>query len=205
MRSLALILLAAAILCGCASSPGWKRRTFAFSLPAGPPIATTQTKIVSLSRVCVSPLFQSRSFTYRTGENSYEQDPYAGFLIPPERALAEPIRGWLRASGAFGRVAEPGSGLTATLVAEVSVNELYGDFRNESRPLATMEVHFICYEVKDGAAGRIVLDRVCLRETPLIRKAPDGLVADWAAGLREIMQEIQSKSVKATSNESAGR
>ena len=201
MRSLALILLATAILCGCVSSPAWKRRVFAFSLPNDPPITNAQTEIVVLRRVSISPLFQSRSFTYRTAENSYEQDPYAGFLIPPERALAEPIRAWIRASGVFGRVVEPGSGLTPTLVVEVSVNELYGDFRKASQPVGTMEIHFICYEVKDGAAGRIVLDKVCAHETPLTRKTPDALMAAWDADLREIMEAIHSAYIKANSND----
>jgi len=201
MRSLALILLATAILCGCASSPGWKRRVFAFSLPTEPPITNAQTDIVVLRRVSISPLFQSRSFTYRTAENSYEQDPYAGFLIPPERALAEPIRAWMRASGVFGRVVEPGSALTPTLVAEVSVNELYGDFRKASQPVGTMEIHFICYEVNDGTAGRIVLDKVCARETPLTRKTPDALMAAWDADLREIMEEINSEYGRANTND----
>jgi len=200
MRRLVLTLFAT-ILCGCASDPGWKRRVFAFSLPADPPIMTLRTNIITLSRVSISPLFQSRSFTYRTAENAYEQDPYAGFLIPPERALAEPIRAWLRASGVFGRVAEPGSGLTATLVAEVSVNELYGDFRKAAQPAGTMEIHFICYEVKDGIPGRIVLDKVCARETPLSRKSPDALMAAWDADLREIMEEINSEYAKANSND----
>ena len=201
MRCLVLMLLAAANLCGCASGPEWQRRGFAFSLPADPPITNAQTNVVALSRVSISPLFQSRSFTYRTAENSYKRDPYAGFLIPPERALAEPIRAWLRASGVFGRVAEPGSGLTSTLIAEVSVNELYGDFRNASQPVGTMEIHFMCYEVKDGAAGRIVLDKVCAHQTPLTRKTPDALMAAWDADLREIMAEINSEYAKATSNE----
>ena len=195
------ILLAASLLCGCASDSGWKRRSFAFSFPADPPVTNPQNKILVLSRVSISPLFQSRSFTYRTAENSYEQDPSAGFLIPPERALAEPIRAWLRIGGNFGRVAEPGSGLSPTFVAEVSVNELYGDFRKASQPVGTMQVHFICYEVKDGTAGRVVLDKVCARETPLTRKTPDALMAAWNADLREIMEEINSEHAKADSND----
>src|SRR5258708_32840564 len=139
MRDLAPIVLAGAILCGCSSGPDWKRRAFAFTLPADPPAPNAQTNIVALSRVSISPLFQSRSFTYRTAENAYVQDPYAGFLIPPERALAEPIRASMRASGVFARVVEPGSGLTPSLVAEVSVNELCGDFRQPSRLVGTME------------------------------------------------------------------
>ena len=201
MRSLAPLLLAACILVGCASDPRWKRQVFAFSLPADPPTTNAQTNIVALSRVSISPLFQNRSFTYRIAENTYEQDPYAGFLVPPERALAEPIRAWMRASGVFGRVVEPRSGLTPTLVAEVSVNELYGDLRQASRPVGTMQIHFICYEVKDGDPGRIVLDRVSAHETPLARNTPKALMAAWDADLREIMGEINSEYSKAISND----
>ena len=197
MRRLAPIILAAACLCGCSSGPGWQRRAFAFTSPSDPPTANADTNIVALSRVSISPLFQSRSFTYRTAENSYEQDPYAGFLVPPERALAEPICASMRAGGAFGRVVELGSGLTPTVVVEASVDALYGDFRQASKPVATMEIHFICYEVKDGIPGRIVLDKVCARETPLARKAADALMAAWDSDLHEIMKEINSEYAKA--------
>jgi hypothetical protein len=201
MRRLAPLLLAAGIFVSCASNPKWKRQVFAFSLPADPPTANAQTHIVALSRVAISPRFQSRSFTYRKAENAYEQDPYAGFLVPPERALAESIRAWMRIGGVFGRVLEPGSGLTPTLIAEVSINELYGDFRQASRPLGTLEIHFICYEVKDGEPGRIVLDRVCAHETPLARKTPEALMDAWNVDLREIMDEINSEYSKANSKE----
>ena len=201
MRSLASLLLAACVVVGCASDPKWKRQVFAFSLPADPPTTNAQTNLVALSHVSISPLFQSRSFTYRTAENSYEQDPYAGFLIPPERALAEPIRAWIRTSGVFGRVVEPRSGLTPTLVAEVSVNQLYGDFRKASQPVAAMEIHFILYEVNGDTPGRIVLDKACARETPLSRKTPDALMAAWDADLREIMEEINSEYAKANSHD----
>jgi cholesterol transport system auxiliary component len=195
------MLAAAAILCGCASGPAWKRQTFAFSLPPNPPAANARTNIVALNRVSISPRFQSRSFTYRTAENLYEQDPYAAFLVPPERALAEPIRAWMRDSGVFGRLVEPGSGLEPTLVAEVSINELYGDFRKASQPVARMEIHFIFYQVRDDTPGRIVLDTVCARETSLTRKTPAALMAAWDADLRQIMQDIASEYAKADSND----
>jgi cholesterol transport system auxiliary component len=195
------MLAAAAILSGCSSEPAWKRQAFAFSLPPDPPAANARTNIVALSRLSISPRFQSRSFTYRTAENLYEQDPYAAFLVPPERALAEPIRAWMRDSGGFGRLVEPGSGLEPALVAEVSINELYGDFRKPSQPVATMEIHFIFYEVRDDTPGRIVLDTVCARETPLTRKTPAALMAAWDADLRQIMHEIASEYAKADSND----
>lgn len=200
MKNAAPILFTAAILCGCASSSRWKRQSFAFSLPADPPTLNSPTNIVTLNRVSISPLFQSRSFVYRTAENTYEQDPYAGFLVPPERALAEPIRSWMRSSGVFGRVAEPGSGLTSTLAVEASVGELYGDFRKTSQPVGTMEIHFILYELNDDNPGRVLLDKVCAHQTPLARRTPEALMAAWDEDLQAIMEEICSDYAKANSN-----
>jgi hypothetical protein len=62
-----------------------------------------------------------------------------------------------------------------------------------------MEIHFVCYEVKDGEAGRIVLDKVCAHETPMVRKTPDALMAAWDTDLHEIMEEINSEYSTANS------
>lgn len=199
MRELILIALAAAVVSGCETRPSWKRQSFAFSLPADPPITNASDRIVALSRVSISPTFESRSFTYRTGEDSYEQDPYAGFLIPPERALAESIRASMRASGVFGRVVEPGSGIMPTLIVEAAINELYGDFRQASSPVGTMGIHIMCYEVQDSEPRHIVFDKYCFKETALARRTPDALMAAWDEDLREIMNQIDSEYAKTSS------
>ncbi|MGH7971400.1 MAG: hypothetical protein ACREIC_21995 [Limisphaerales bacterium] len=191
MRHVAKILPLAIVVCGCASGPTWKRQSFAFALPEDPPTTNVCDRLVALRRVSISPVFQSRSFTYRTGENSYEQDPYAGFLIPPERALEESIRASMRASAVFGRVVEPGSRITPSLIVEVAIKELYGYFRNPSRPVATMALHFMCYETRDGAPQRVILDTFCSHETLLAAKTPAALMAAWDADLREIMNQIR--------------
>jgi len=191
-------MLAAVILCGCSFSSGSKPpQLFAFSLPADPLRTNAPADIVALARVSISPRFQHRSFTYRTAENTYKQDPYASFLIPPERALAESMRAFMREGAVFGLVLDPGSGLTPTLVAEVSINELYGDFRQAAQPVGTMEIHFLCYESKDGSPGRILLDKLCAHSTPLTGKSASALMAAWDADLREIMKEINSEYAKA--------
>ncbi len=173
------MLFVVAILSGCISGPHWTRQTFAFSLPSDSPATISNTNLVALGRVAISPLFQSRSFTYRTADDSYEQDPYAGFLIPPEQALAESIRTSMRASGVFGTVIPPGNDLAPSLVAAVFVTQLYGDLRQREQPLGTMEIHFICYEVHDGVPGRIVLDKVCARETRMAARTPAALMTAW--------------------------
>jgi cholesterol transport system auxiliary component len=197
MRVVTPIVLLAAVLYGCSSGPNWKRQAFAFSLPADAPVTNAPPTVVALNRVSISPLFQSRSFTYRTADNTYEQDPYAGFLIPPERSLAESIRAWMRASGAFGRVLEAGRAIMPTLTVEVSIQELYADFRKPSQPVAIMALHFMCYESQDGVPRRIVLDKFCTRETPLASKTPAAVIAAWDTDLRQIMQEIDSEYGKA--------
>jgi ABC-type uncharacterized transport system auxiliary subunit len=199
MRCLAPIFTLAAILCGCGSNPAWKSQDFAFSLPADPAVASVGTNVIALQRVIVSPLFQGRPFIYRTGENSYEQDPYAGFLVSPDRAIAEPIRAGLRS---FGRVLEPGSALSPDLVAEVDINQLYGDFRASSQPVGTLQLHFLLYEQTSDGPGRVVLDRICARSTPLASKTPGALIAAWDADLHEIMEQIHSDYAKANSNDS---
>jgi len=199
MNRLAAILLATALLGGCTFGSGWKRQVFAFSLPANRPAAEEPSDTVALNRVTISPLFQSRSFTYRIAEDSYERDPYAGFLIRPEQALAEAIRARMRASGVFGRIVPPGTDLAPNLVAEVSVTELYGDFRKRSQPVGTMQIHFICYKVTDGGPSRTVLDKVCARETPMTARTPEALMAAWDSDLREMMEEINSAYIKAGS------
>jgi ABC-type uncharacterized transport system auxiliary subunit len=199
MKNPALIVLLAAIVSGCSTGPLWQRRVFAFSLPADPPVTTTQTNLVSLNLVSVSPLFQSRYFTYRTSDTSYEQDPYAAFLVPPERALAEPIRQWIRTSGVFGRLVEPGSGLSPSLTIEVSVSQLYGDFRKSSHPVATIEMRWLIYDVSGSSSNRIVLDKVYTCETPLTERSPAAIMAAWDTDLHEILEQITSDYSRANS------
>jgi hypothetical protein len=173
---------------------------YAFSVPSDPPVTTTQTNLVALSRLSISPLFQSRFFTYRTAESSYEQDPYAAFLAPPERAIAEPIRHWIRTSGAFGRLVEPGSGLSPSLTIEVSISQLYCDFRKSSHSVATMELRWVVYELADGSPGRIVLDKVYARETPIAKKSPAAIMAAWDTDLHQILEEITSDYAQANAS-----
>ena len=91
--------------------------------------------------------------------------------------------------------------MTPTFMVEVSINELYGDFRNPSKPVATMGLHVMCYEMQDSVPRRVVFEKLCSRETPLARKTPGALMAAWNTDLREIMKEINSEYAKALSND----
>jgi hypothetical protein len=202
MRVIVSIMLALASLCGCGTNPAWKTQTFAFTEPADPPPATMATNITALKRASISPFFQSQSFTYRVGEGAYEKDPYAAFLVSPERAMTQAIRAWMRTGGAFGRVVESGSELAPNLIAEATVSQLCGDFRDASRPGGVMAIHFVVYETRDGTCGRIVLDKNYTRNAPLGRKTPAALMSAWETDLQQIMEALNSDYAKANSNDS---
>jgi hypothetical protein len=109
------------------------------------------------------------------------------------------MRAWLRVNGVFGRVVEPGSQITPTVILEASIHELYGDFRQASRPVGTMGIHIMCYEVQDGQPRSIVFNRYCFQQTALARKTPGALIAAWDQDLREIMNQINSEYEKSSS------
>jgi hypothetical protein len=106
----------------------------------------------------------------------------------------------MRASGVFGRVLDPGSGLTPNLIVEVSIDELYGDFRKPAQPVGTIALRFICYEMQEGTPHRIVFDKICTHQTPLTAKTGDALMVAWETDLREIMNEITSDYAKTSAN-----
>lgn len=55
-----------------------------------------------------------------------------------------------------------------------------------------MEIHFILYELKQDGTGRVLLDKVCARRTPMAKAAPSPLAAAWDADLRDIMTDINA-------------
>jgi hypothetical protein len=198
---LAFALTASMALCGCATDSTWNHQTFAFAATDDPPASTTGTNVVALGRITVSPVFATRAFTYRTGEDTYVKDPYAGFVTSPEHALSEPIRAGLRRGGAFGDVLDSGSALIPSVMVEASVTELYGDFRKPAAPMGTIGIHFIVYRVEAGEPGRIMLDKIYSHEQSCVRRTPEALVAAWEADLRGIMDQFNSEYAKAHSDD----
>jgi uncharacterized lipoprotein YmbA len=198
---LAALLAGVLAMAGCARNAVWKRQTFAFATPPPPVASGSRTNLVALGSVTISPLFKGQSFTYRTAEDTYEQDPYAEFLAPPDRMLAEAIRAWLRNTGALGIVVEPESGLTPSLIVEVSISELDGDFRNPAKPEGAMAIHFTIYKENEDGPGALITDKVCAFQTPLASHSPAALMAAWDADLRQIMDQIDSEYAKANLND----
>jgi hypothetical protein len=165
-----------------------------FALHATPPDkpASSGQGVLAIRAVEVNPLFERRSFVYRTGADRYQEDPYAGFMIIPSRALALPVRAYLRGSGAFQDVTEPGSQLTADTLLEVYTQELYGDFRPSEKPTAVLSMRMLLFEAKTGAPQKVLLQKSYSQRVPLKEQSAPALAAGWDQALTQIMTEAAS-------------
>lgn len=193
--SISLLLSSVLVICflsGCLSRPTLAKQLFAFAAPVAQAPPGSTTGVLGVRTLTVAPLFEGRSLVYRTGEHSYEQDPYAEFLVPPASGLVAPLRGAFRNAGVFGDVSEAGSALKPDTLAEIYVSELYGDFRQANDPSAVLTMRFIFFESPKGIAGRLVLQKDCSRRIRLNARTAAALLEGWDQGLEQILTEISA-------------
>lgn len=180
------ILSLAALLGGCLSRPSLVRESFAFAIPPASNAPATNGAVLAIRRIFVAPPFDSQSLTYRTGDYSYERDPYAGFLASPDESLAEPLRAYFRNSGSFGVVTEQDSGMTRNVTMDITASQLYGDFRDRARPAAVLEMRFLAFKAEGTSP---VLQKDYSRNIPLKARTAVALVAGWNKALEQITAE----------------
>jgi hypothetical protein len=185
-------VMGSCFLNGCISRPTLAKQLFAFAAPAGETPLGSTTGVLGVRTLTISPLFEGRSLVYRTGEHSYEQDPYAEFLVPPALALLPPLRAAFRTAGVFGDVAEAGSALKPDILAEIYVSELYGDFRRVNDPSAVLTMRFLFFEAPNGIGGKLVLQKDCSRRIRLHARTAVALLEGWDQGLEQILAEISA-------------
>jgi cholesterol transport system auxiliary component len=188
-----LLLVSAFGLTGCISRPALNKQTFTFSAPA---ISATNVvagdRVLGIRNLQIAAPFEGRSFVYRTGEFSYVRDPYAEFLGPPAEELLAPMRGWLRVSGNFIAVTEAGSALKPDLQVEISVSQLFGDFRQREHPSAVVTIRFVFFNAPNGVPGKVIFQREYSRRIPLSAPTAAALMEGWNQALAEILAEVSS-------------
>ncbi len=192
LPAVAALFLIAGFLGGCLSRPSLARQNFTFSIPTpSPDPASAPGRVLSIRRLAVAAPFESQSFVYRTGESSYEADPYAQFLVPPQESLAEPIRAYLRNAGIFAAVTEPGSGVSPNLSLEISVTQLYGDFRDPRAPASVVSIRFLFFD-STGLPTKILFEKEYCRRIPIKARTAAGAMAGWNEGLKQIMEALRA-------------
>jgi hypothetical protein len=184
-----IIFATVCLLTGCLAHPPLDKQQFLFE-----PAATTAPKAASGSRVLglrgveVAEPFQGRALVYRTGEFSYDRDPYASFMVSPADELVEPVCDWMRGSGLFSAVEENGSPLKANTLVQIHVTQLYGDFRPRESAMAVLTMRFEFFDAPNGVAGKAILQKEYASKIPLKERTATALMDGWNLALAQILQ-----------------
>jgi cholesterol transport system auxiliary component len=202
-RIFSTLLLASVFgLTGCISRPALNKQTFTFNAPA---ISATNVvagdRVLGIRSLQIAAPFEGRSLVYRTGEFSYVRDPYAEFLGPPAEELLAPMRGWLRDSGNFIALTEAGSALKPNTLAEISVSQMFGDFRQPAHPMAVLTVRFVFFDASNGVPAKVILQQEYSRSIPVSAPNAAALMDGWNRALAEILTEVSSDFLRSESGE----
>jgi ABC-type uncharacterized transport system auxiliary subunit len=183
---------------GCLSRPALVRQTFALHPePLAKTLGQKSQGVLAIRTVEVSPLFEGRSFVYRVGPDRFETDPYAEFMVPPDRALEIAVRTCLRTSGLFQDVTESRSQLQADTSLEVHAHDLYGDFRNSSAPAAVLSMRLLFFEGPTGQPQKLFLQRDYSQRVPLQEPTAAALAAGWNQALTQLTAQAESDLISA--------
>jgi hypothetical protein len=184
---------------GCLSRPPLVKQSFAFALPS---VLTNTTAaidhVLAIRRLTVEAPFDGPTLVYRTGEFSYESDHYATFLVSPAESFVAPIREYFRGHGLFRAVTESGSVLKPDILVEISVNQLYGDFRRQGQPAAVLGIRFLFFDAPNGVPGRVLLAKSYLHRIPIPARTPATLVEGWNEALNQVLSSTMTDFVAAT-------
>ena len=181
------------LVAGCLSRPALIRQDFVFQTPPiTRPATNPVSDILALTSCDVSPPFAGQPLVYRIGPNAIETDPYAGFLVPPDKTLAIAIRTWLARSRLFTSVVEPGSSVPADQSLAIYVDELYGDLRVPGRPQAVLSLSLVLFDSRKGNGQQVLFQKEYSRNLPVAQNTAVAIVAGWNQALGQIMDEVAS-------------
>jgi cholesterol transport system auxiliary component len=189
--SIVMLLAFMFTFCGCLSRPPMNEQTFSFNIPI---LATTNgeagERVLGIRTLQIASPFDERALVYRTGEFSYQRNPYAEFLDSPSEGLIAPICGILRGDGCFSDVVLAGSVVKPDTLVEITINQLYGDIRKPQSPCAVLAIQVTFLDATNGMPGKIILQRDYSRRVPLESGTPAALMEGWNKALIEIFAEV---------------
>lgn len=151
--------------------------------------------ILKVRRLSVSQLYNTRELIYRQPEGRIESDFYNMFFVPPGNMLTTELRKWLRCSGLFSHIIEPGSMVVPGLTLEGIVNSLYGDY-SAATPAAVVEMQFFVVD-ESTANNEIVFSATYTERRPIAQPDPQALVRAMTEGVQAIFTQLENDLAEA--------
>lgn len=182
-------LLAFVIACGSVSKTYPEKKFYLIELDKLnsdeiPPKGTA----FKIRRLSLSQKFEGKEFVYRRDNVNFESDFYHTFFISPSANLREEIAKGLLDQKIFEFDANQNARWEPTHFIEVSVSDLYGDFRNEPKAILNLEA-FVYTET--GLNVTLLLKKNYQKSISINKKEASDLVVGWNRALSEILKEMQ--------------
>jgi cholesterol transport system auxiliary component len=186
--SIALALAACSI-----GRPVRQATTYLIDPPFGAtPSVARRPETLRVGFVRVAAPYAGSALVYRLDDVQYASDPYHAFVADPGAMLGGRMAEWLERTGPFSTVVAPGSAPPAPYVLEVTVGDLYGDFRPGRPPAAVVSVQFVLIN-QSGARPKVDFERTIAATAPLSKASPDALVRGYGAALAEVLSQLASE------------
>ena len=155
-------------------------------------LTTSIEGILTVRPFSLSPGYHTKELTYRTKDFQYESDYYNRFITDVGRQVADQTSQWLSDAGLFAHVVPPGSTMSATHLLEGNINRLYGDFRDETKAQAVVEIKFYILDITTRNP------KILFHETfPVTFELSDNkvetLIKAYNDGLSEILAQLEEK------------
>jgi cholesterol transport system auxiliary component len=187
-----LILPAIFLLSGCLRLEKPYPQKSSYSLETTPDAVARQplsSRILQIGKFDSAPSYRSKTFIYRTGEQTWQADYYHEFFTPPAAMLTEQCRRWLQQTGLFGQINQSGYP-PATDLLQGRIVALYGDYRPGQAPMAVLELRLTLINDSRNPA-QTILDQLYRRRLPLVDREPATLVQAWNEALTDILREFE--------------
>jgi cholesterol transport system auxiliary component len=158
-------------------------------IDAAPQQAVRRPATLRVGLVRVAAPYSGSALVYRLDDVRFATDPYQAFVADPGAMFDSRIAGWLERTGPFTHVIGPGSAQSAPYVLEMTVEDLYGDFRRGKPPAAVMSVQFVLI---DQAATRpkVTYERSIATRVALGSESPDALVRGYGTAFADILGQL---------------
>lgn len=192
----AVVLLAATVSgCGFSERPPLVRQTFLLQAtpPAKPIVTAPRAASLKLNRFVVAAAYRGTALVYRQSDLRYVSDFYYEYFVAPAPMLTDSAAAWLAAAHIFRDVLPPSASAEGDFLLEGFVSELYGDFRDEAKPVAVVTAKFFLTDAR-ATTGIPLWQREYTQRTPMRERSPavlaTGLNTAWNAMLADLARDL---------------
>jgi len=183
------LMIASMVLSGCGSRTAYNQRNFILETSRNrPQQKISKDVILNVQSFSVDTTFSTKNLVYRKGQSEYETDFYNQFLVRPEDMITEKTRSWLSESGLFKWVLEPGGYTDATHMLEGNIIALYGDFRDESSPKATIKIRFFLVKLSGKS---VVFGKTYEKVSEVGDRTAESLIEAYENCLANILTDLE--------------